>query len=512
MIALDAAEPRLVEQWMKDGTLPNLNRLQTRGCYGRLESTADWLAGSPWPTFYTGTSPASHGLYHSLQWRADLMRLVPPTPDWLPLQPFWRDLSEKGHRVVAVDMPMTYAPEAFNGVEVNGWASHDRLMPPASYPPSTMRWVRQEFGVQPFAPEICKREPKKSLFMLRNQLIQATSRVTDLVQALMRREAWDLFLVAFGATHRGGHKLWDLSGILGKTRLEDRVELSHALRDVYVSCDRAVGQIIKEAGDDVTTFVFSLHGMGPNTSRAQLMPTMLARVLGQETGYKKTKGQSPRERILGLRKYLPLAWRDKVSRLLMLSLQEKLTTFQHPEHQFNGIDWNVTPAFSLTADLQGYIRINLRGREAAGIVEPGKDYDQLCDDIKDGFGTFVDAHTGKPIVESVVRSDKHFATGCRLNCLPDLIVRWSSSPSANHKEITSAQYGSIRWDTPGLNPDGRGGNHRPKGFLLATGRNIKPQSRLSGAHILDLAPTVYALFNLPKPADFCGNVLSEIAS
>jgi len=63
LIGLDAAEPRLVERWMTDGSLPNLRRLRDSGSYGRLASTADWISASPWPTFYTGTSPGDHGYY-----------------------------------------------------------------------------------------------------------------------------------------------------------------------------------------------------------------------------------------------------------------------------------------------------------------------------------------------------------------------------------------------------------------------------------------------------------------
>ena len=33
------------------------------------------------------------------------------------------------------------------------------------------------------------------------------------------------------------------------------------------------------------------------------------------------------------------------------------------------IDWSATKVFNLVADLQGYIRINLKGREVEGIVE-----------------------------------------------------------------------------------------------------------------------------------------------
>ena len=61
VVILDAAERGLVEAWMQDGSLPNLQRLRSRGVYGRLESTAGWLSGSPWPTFYTASMPHEHG-------------------------------------------------------------------------------------------------------------------------------------------------------------------------------------------------------------------------------------------------------------------------------------------------------------------------------------------------------------------------------------------------------------------------------------------------------------------
>jgi len=96
MIALDAAEPTLIERWMDEGSLPNLARLRDRGSYGRLESSADWMAGSIWPTFHTGTTPGDHGLYHFVQWHKDRMDLFRPSPDWLPQREFWRDAATEG--------------------------------------------------------------------------------------------------------------------------------------------------------------------------------------------------------------------------------------------------------------------------------------------------------------------------------------------------------------------------------------------------------------------------------
>lgn len=503
MIALDAAEPRLIERWINDGTLPNLERLRANGAYGRLASTADWLSGSPWPTFFTGKTPAHHGLYHYKQWRSDIMRHIPPSPEWLPLRPFWRQLSEMDRRVIAIDIPMTFAPEPLEGVEIAGWATHDQLVSPLSYPPSIIDWVLREFGSPPIGHEVWGLQHVKALLKLRDHLIQTNFRVVNLAKELMIRETWDLFLVGFGATHRGGHKLWDLSNTWGHIRSVEREQFSNALRDVYISCDAAVGQLVETAGNKTGILVFSLHGMGPNTSRALLIPEMLARILNRES---KQKGGPTR--LLGQRfpYYTQVVSARVRDHLLPARLLAKWKPLRRAR-QHSSTDWSSKRAFGLLADLQGYIRINSRGREVAGIVEPGEDYDLLCSDIAEGLYTFVDTDSREPVVEKVMRSDQLFTKGNRRDRLPDLLVRWSSSPAANHKAIVSASYGSIGWPTPGRNPDGRSGNHRPEGFLVAAADGIRPNSQIENAHIRDLAPTVLALLNVNKPAEMSGDVL-----
>lgn len=502
MVALDAAEPSLVEQWMGDGTLPNLRRLKTKGVYYRLASSADWLTGSPWPTFYTGTMPAKHGVYHYLQWRADRMAFCRPHADWLSLSPFWHDLGRTTRRVIVLDLPMTFPPTPFNGVEISGWATHDRLAPPASYPTEMLDWIRREFGVPPLSEEIGGLQSPKSLLRLRDQLISATYRVADLARSLMTLEKWDLFMVGFGATHRAGHKLWDLTGVKGEIEADDQAELAGSLRDVYIACDAAVGELIEAVGDGVNILVFSLHGMGANTNRSDLLPTMLDRILGKDG--KNGMELQRRNYLQKLRKLIPLEWRHSVKKRLPTSLQDRLTLFWRKSK----VDWSATPAFTLMADLQGYIRINLLGREAEGVVKPGKDYDRICEEIVDGLHTFVDADTSEPIVERIIRSDQLFASGSYRNNLPDLIVQWVSSPATRHQEIVSPRYGSIVWPTPGHNPDGRSGNHRAEGFLLAAGDHIQHKSQINHAHIVDLAPTIYALLGVPKPGNMEGQVIS----
>lgn len=506
MIGLDAAEPSLIEQWTEDGSLANLGRLMNDGAYGRLASPAEWLSGSPWPTFYTGTGPGDHGLYYYLAWCPDRMTTARPSPDRLPLPHFWRELSAHGPRVIAVDVPRSYAPESFHGIEISGWGTHENLMPVSTSPPSVLEWLRSAFGPRPRTEEIHMRLPMQRLLDIRAQEERIVDQVVRITSTLMQREAWDLTLACFASTHRAGHKLWDETGAdsPGPT---DRRRARAALRGVYVAVDEAVGRLVEIAGDIDATIVFSVHGMGSNLSRTDVLPEMLARVLGGRTeAYPHGSG-----RVAALqraRRLIPRTWRYAITRRMPMLMQDRLAVFW----RFQGTDWSTTQAFCLVADLQGYVRINLRGREARGIVEPGREYEELCDRIANGLKTFVDADTGEPVVAGIARARDLCDKGVRCDLLPDLVVNWSSTPAATHRELTSADYGSIPWPTPGAHPSGRSGNHRGEGFVIATGQAFRPRSRLVGANVLDLAPTVFHLFDVPVPRRMSGRLLRDTST
>lgn len=178
-----------------------------------------------------------------------------------------------------------------------------------------------------------------------------------------------------------------------------------------------------------------------------------------------------------------------------------------------GIDWSTTAAFNLFADLHGYLRINQAGREVQGIVEPGAAFDNLCRDIAAGLASFVDADTGEPAVSVVARTDQALPSGARRDALPDLVVRWSDTPAAQHRALHSARFGTVPWPTPGRHPKVRSGNHRFQGFLLARGPGFPQGATLPEADIVDLAPTILARLDLSPPQDGAGRPLvkTEVA-
>jgi len=503
-IALDAAEPSLIEKWIAEGYLKNLASLRSRGSYGRLSSSAEWLVGSPWPTFYTGTMPDKHGIYHYLQWRSDKMDYERPNPDWISAVPFWRKLGEN-YRIIAVDMPLAFPPDPFNGIEVSGWASHDRIFEPFSYPPEKIKWVIKKFGKPPISDEVGGLQEMNELIKVKDELIQANKKETELVIELIKNEKWDLFLCCLTAPHRGGHKFWDITNIKGRYSETEKLLFKNYLRDIYVSCDQAVGEILRNAGEDVEVLVFSLHGMGVNTTLTdKMLPAMISNIMN---GKKTTAKNGSDSFIKKVRNMIPLELRSNLRKLLPMALQDKMTAYWRMGNK----DWTSTKVFNLVADLQGYIRINLKGREKEGAVESGEEYENICGRLKEGLLSFKDVATGEQVIENIKKKDELFVKGKGFDNIPDLLVQWKDKPASSYTKIVSEEFGEVEWPMPGLNPDGRSGNHRPQGFLLMAGKNIKVNSSIENRHIIDLAPSIISLLGVGIPKDFDGKVIEEIS-
>jgi predicted AlkP superfamily phosphohydrolase/phosphomutase len=233
--------------------------------------------------------------------------------------------------------------------------------------------------------------------------------------------------------------------------------------------------------------------MRTNYSRTSVFPQMLRLI---------TDGQPSSPGLLKrLRERIPQRWRHAVKSRLPFAARRRLTSYW----RMSDHNWATTRAFALLSDTEGWVRINLKGREALGIVEPGEEYDALCGRIEEGMRSFVDADTGQPAVRDVIRPQTLFK-GERVLELPDLVVLWSHTPAASHRALVSPKYGTVAWPTPGRNPEGRSGNHGPQGMLIAGGPGVQ-RGAIEGGNILDLAPTLLQLLGQPVPQQMEGKPL-----
>jgi predicted AlkP superfamily phosphohydrolase/phosphomutase len=155
------------------------------------------------------------------------------------------------------------------------------------------------------------------------------------------------------------------------------------------------------------------------------------------------------------------------------------------------------------SDFTGNIRINLAGREPAGIVKPGIEYDNLCKEIETAFLELINPATGKNAVKEVIKVRERY-TGNYINDLCDIVIKWEGESPIN--SLHSPRIGTVEGELP----DKRSGAHQTYGFIIGCGKNIKALKQLNDKNIMDVAPTILSFFNVPIPEDMDGEVLKDM--
>jgi predicted AlkP superfamily phosphohydrolase/phosphomutase len=475
MIGVDAAEFSFIKAHL--ATLPNFSRAVGNGVTRRLTSTCAMFNGSVWPTFYTATYPQHHGIYHHIQWDPQLMRIRRVTADWLPAEPFYAKMERSGIRVSALDVPVSMRTHLVQGMEITNFGVHDSFGPTQSNQRDLVRDVLHRFGVHPMRCEIPVDRTERELRSIRDQLLVGAKLKGEVSRWLLDARQCDFFITVFAESHRAGHVLWP-EGLQSQA-----VPPPAAALDVYEQVDEGIG-VILDALDlsQTTVMIFSLHGMGVNTSKNYFLQDIMDRVnLGFAEREPALFGSiRPKQRglIRGLLEVVPASLQNMVASHVPAAVKDAVVDRSYTA----GHDWAYTPAIGLRSDWSGYVRFNLRGREREGMLD-----DQMRrryeDWMRQCFMSLRDAATDEPLVNEV-----HFTNqgslGLRSPLLPDAIVTWT--PIAPPMRIVSALIGTIE----GQLTDGRRGNHRSDGFLISMGPGLDHGTDAPPLHITELAPMV----------------------
>lgn len=452
IVQFDAASASVLSRLLADGLLPNLARLRSRGVWHELDAPATQFAAGAQHTLYSGVPLGDHGLFYPFQWSAPEQRVrymgafaAPP--------PIWERLGRGGTRTLAVD-PYESRPPADPppGSLVCGWQLHDRVvLRQWDSPGGEHRRLARLFGPSQPVDEVFGRHTVGEMLGLRRRLLGAPARVADAAGLLLGEQPFDLAWLTFCAAHVAGHQFWDLSQLDddGLDAASSRV-LAGTMDEVYQAVDTALGRILTALPEDADLIVLSPVGMEVNTSRADMLPEMLRLVLDPPAQPQGAPAPAAASSIWRLRAALPSGLRARVASALPERTALDLTS----RLEMRGVDWSRTRAFAHPAENQGYVRLNLRGRERDGIVAP-EDAKDLLEDIAAGLSTFTDLD-GAPAVHSVQRVADLFGTGDRAHQLPDLIVRWVDTPATRVLGVRSPRYGSVLRHGVG---SGRSGNH-----------------------------------------------------
>lgn len=483
ILHLDALSPVLVNELIAAGRLPVLEELRRRGHSHQLETPAGYFPASTYFTMHSGFDVGDHGHHFSFQWSPEEQRIrhrhdfeAPPVS--------WERLSAVGKRSLVIDPYELAPPRNFKGRAISGWQFHNILsLDRWSVPDGWQRPYQRRPGRGRLLQEVFGRRSVGLLRSMRRTLLGASARVANLTRDVLRRERFDLAYISLLAPHQAGHVFWDVSQL----EVDDRThaEFEGSLPLLYEEADRALGNILAALPDDADLIVVSPLGMGANTSRVDLLGDMLGLVLGGES----ESGGEAGGRVWRFRAAVPTSVRAVAARAMGARLARGVTA----RVSTSGLDWSTVRAFLLPSDENGLIRLNVRGRERDGILDPAA-VPALLDELAEGLRTFHDIG-GAETIASIDRPAELFPGRCS-DILPDLVVRWSDRPSVATEGVRSERYGEVHRRHGG--GTGRNGSHTADAWALVVPGRLQARAPARPARVQDIAATVCAAFGVDE--------------
>ena len=532
-IGLDGLEVSLAERLMAEGQMPALAGLRTRAARFLLDHGHAQHTGLAWEHVASGLSPAAAGRWAAVEFD--------PTSytawqEGARFAPWWADTDL---RVVVFDSPYVDLSRAENTEGVVAWGAHDPGTATAARPAKLWDEFEQRFGPYP-APEWTYGTPWPSEHRVRRmgeglvQALQVRSQAATWL-ASERFPEWDFFLAVAGELHGAVEGLWH--GVDASHPLNSHPSAAAAARgmaDIHRALDDMVGQLVQAAGD-ATVIAFNMGGMGPNHSDVQsmvLLPELLYRyafgrpLLKVPATWTAAPNHLP---MLGERDswsaggwFPPLPRQPKtaagiiraIARRLPAPLGGLLKAFpaaadrrsSHAPVARHELDWQPgyryrrywpqMPAFALPSFYDGRIRINLRGREKHGIVEPSR-YEETCGMLETLLRECRNPRTGEPAAATVEKASTANPLSLT-NSESDLLVTWRDVAAA----LEHPRLGLI-----GPVPLRRTGGHTGRhgvAYLAAPGLASGDRGVRSA---FDVVPTIVQLLGAKPPSDLSGKSL-----
>jgi predicted AlkP superfamily phosphohydrolase/phosphomutase len=508
VIGLDAATLDIITPLMKEGLLPTFQKLCEEGVYGELASTLHPLSPPAWTSFITGKNPGKHGIYDFVVHKPNSYELEYTYGGMRKGLSIWKLLSNVGNRVIVLNVPMTYPPEAVNGILISGFDSPGTDSDFA-YPPHILDEINRAVGKYQLRDYPQGHNPSsflehiEALFDFRKQL----------TQYMMDNHEWDFFMMVFGELDVVQHAYWQYTDPAFKSISNtEREKYRHVIRDTYIKMDSVLGELFSKLSKDTNILVMSDHGAGP-CYKAVFINKLL-----EEKGlltYADSRGKNYYLELLKkihhtIKTTIPpsgLEWMKRTFPALRQKVKSKIV--------FSDIDWTKTKAWSFGRESTNLF-INVKGKFPNGTVTPGPEYESLRSLLIEELKTLIDPDTGESVVENIYRGEEVYHGDCMDNA-PDLLVTWknhqyTSWPGYRDRNRSLFEPSLYHSDYSDWSQLQKGGNHRPNGILFMKGSNIRSGSKVAGARIIDLAPTILYLLDTTVPADMDGRVLEEAIS
>ena len=594
-LGLDGLDPRLTEQLMAEGKLPNLARLAAQGSYQRLRTTFPALSPVAWSTFATGVSPAKHNIFDFLDRSLKsylpqlssvrlgkperVLRLgrlrIPLVRPALELrrksQPFWKILGEQGIGCTILRVPITFPPEKFDGRLLSAMCTPDlkgtqgsfsqfsTRVETATYENGSrypLRRVAEGFAGEIEGPPDTFHESNITLripfrVLSNNGTIQLRvqqrrcrlkvgeytewqrltfrtaigSKATGMVRFLLTEIEPECSIYmspinidperpALPISHPSYYAKY-LANLLGPYATAGMAEDTWALNEGVIDEDAFLSQAYSIFEERQAMFLEALE----STSRGVVACVFDTSDRVQHMFYRRqaTTGRHANA-IAGMYRRMDdlvgktLAFAQNGTALFVLSdhgfcafrrgvninswLRDNGYLFlnngiEESGPYFEGVDWSRTRAYGL--GLGGFY-LNIKNREALGVVEPGQEANQLQREIVEKLAALREDNGAAPI--HAVYPTKSLYQGPYLDAAPDFIVGYNEGYRCSWDGAVGKVAAQVLED----NHKAWSGDHCVDPAFVPGVLFSNRKIRAEDPGLEDLAPTALGLFGLEPPA------------
>jgi predicted AlkP superfamily phosphohydrolase/phosphomutase len=453
VIGLDCAAPEIL---LRDSRLHHVQKLMSRGCFGRLESVIPPITVPAWMCMATSQDPGSLGVYgfrNRTAYTYDGLGVV--TSQSITAPAVWDSFGTAGKQVAVIGVPPGYPPRKVNGVSIGCFLTPDPARTEFTHPSALKQVVRDLVGEYPVDVVGFRTDDKA---WLKDQIYEMTRRHFRVVRHLMKTMDWDYFQFVEIGLDRIQHGFWKYHDRLHRQHVPGN-PFEDVIRDYYAYLDEEIGETLQLVDDGDTVLIVSDHGA---------------------------------QRLDG--GFCVNEWLIREGLLSIIERPAKPTPLKAAN-----VDWSRTRVWS-EGGYYARVFINVEGREPCGIVPPG-DVEPLLDDLIARLEALRDDR-GEPMGTRVFRPRDIYR---QLNRIPpDLIAHFGQ---LRWRSVGGVGYDGLYVQENDTGPDDC--NHAQFGAFVLSAPTLSIRGEIDDMHLLDVAPTLLDLAGRDVPPTMQGRSLAR---
>lgn len=451
VLGLDCAAPEVIFQ-RED--LPNIRRLMEAGTWGRLESVIPPITVPAWMCMTTSLDPGTLGVY-GFRNRTDYSYsgLGIASSASIRELAIWDHIAREGKRSIIVGVPPGYPPRRINGISVGCFLTPDSTKDVFTHPPQIAEGIKALVGEYPVDVKGFRTDDKE---WLKREIFEMSRKQWKVVQWLLKEQQWDYFHFVDIGLDRVHHGFWNFFD----PRHVDYTPgnpYEEVIPEYYRWIDSQIGQVLELLDNETILLIVSDHGA---------------------------------QRLDG--GFVVNEWLVREGLLVLDEYPKEVTPFSKLK-----VNWAKTRVWS-EGGYYARVFFNVAGREPQGVI-PASEYEAFRDEIKARFEALTDDR-GRPLNSLVFKPDKIYKRV--KNVAPDLIVHFGG---LYWRSIGGVGYDRLHVQENDTGPDAC--NHAQFGMFLLVAPNLPLRGEYSGAHLLDIAPTLMDLAGYEIPEQMQGRSL-----